>query len=67
MPYTEDGYVEGGGWVAGVDFDPRDPDEMEVISLVFEREKYDRMAQLERENARLRAQVAELSDERQEA
>ncbi|AEK10048.1 hypothetical protein FDH96_gp119 [Mycobacterium phage Rey] len=54
MPYTEDGYVQGDGWVAGIDFDPHDPEEMEVMSLVFEREKYDKIQQLERENEALR-------------
>lgn len=55
MPYTEDGYVEGGGWIPGEDFDPSDPDEMEVMHAVWEQEKYDRMRQLERENEDLRS------------
>ncbi|QSM01182.1 hypothetical protein SEA_NANOSMITE_158 [Mycobacterium phage Nanosmite] len=57
MPMTEDGYVQGDGWVAGVDFDPSDPDEMEVMHAVWEKEKYDKMAQLERESELLRSVV----------
>lgn len=58
MPYREDGFYEsGGGWVAGVDFDPSDPDEMEIMHAVFEKEKYDRISQLEQENARLRGEL----------
>jgi hypothetical protein len=44
---------------SGVDFDSNDPDEMEVMHLVWDREKHDRMAQLERENERLRMRLAE--------
>jgi hypothetical protein len=43
------------GWVVGVNFDPSDPDEMEVMDLVWDRERHDRIAYLERENARLRS------------
>jgi hypothetical protein len=43
------------GWVAGVDFDPSDPEEMEVMHLVWDRERYDSIARLEAENARLRS------------
>lgn len=58
MPYLEDGsYEPGGGWVAGVDFDPSDPDEMEVMHAVWENEKYDRIRHLETENARLRNEL----------
>lgn len=46
------------GWVPGVDFDPHDEDEMETMRLVWERERYDRIAELERENAELRARLA---------
>lgn len=42
-------------WCPGENFDPHDSDEMEVMHLVWEREKFDRIAQLERENARLRS------------
>ena len=64
MPYREDGsYESGGGWVAGVDFDPSDPDEMEIMSAVFEKEKYDRIHQLEAENARLREALEDLNDD----
>jgi hypothetical protein len=61
---TEDGYVQGDGWVPGVDFDPTDPEEMEVMKVVWEREKFDRIHALEEENARLRALVNEHDDER---
>lgn len=57
MPMYEDHYEPGGGWVPGVDFDPSDQDEMEVMRLVWEKEKYDRMEQLERENRRLREEL----------
>ncbi|ASR75982.1 hypothetical protein J4U02_gp117 [Mycobacterium phage Aziz] len=57
MPMTEDGYVQGDGWVAGIDFDPRDPEEMEIMRDVWDREKFDRTRQLERENEILRAVV----------
>lgn len=46
------------GWVAGIDFDPHDEEEMEVMRVVWEREKYDRLAELERENVRLREALA---------
>lgn len=46
------------GWVPGVDFDPYDAEEMEVMQDVWENERYNRIAQLERENERLRAQLA---------
>lgn len=42
------------GWCVGIDFDPYDPDEMEVMHLVWENEKFDRIRQLERENEMLR-------------
>lgn len=46
---------EGEGWAVGHDFDPSDQDEMEVMRLVFEKERYDRIRELERENNLLRA------------
>lgn len=58
MPMYEDHYEPGGGWVAGVDFDPSDQDEMEVMQVVWEQEKYDRIAQLEKEVQSLRAALA---------
>lgn len=61
MPMLEDRYEPGGGWIPGEDFDPHDPDEMEVMALVWQRERHDRMAQLQRENERLRAELASLS------
>ena len=42
MPYTEDGYVEGDGWIPGEDFDPYDQDEMEIMRAVWAQEKADR-------------------------
>lgn len=54
MPYTEDGYIQGDGWVAGIDFDPSDPDEMDVMRHVWEQERHDRLQVLERENDSLR-------------
>lgn len=55
MPMHEDHYDGGDGWVAGVDFDPSDPDEMEIMRVVWEKEKYDKLARLEREVELLRA------------
>lgn len=43
MPYTEDGYVEGDGWIPGEDFDPNDRDEMDIMRAVWEQEKADRI------------------------
>ena len=51
------------GWVPGVDFDPHDPDEMEIMKVVWEQEKYDRMARLERENRSLRERLAQYEPE----
>lgn len=56
MPYLGDNEApRNEGWIPGVDFDPHDPDEMEVMHLVWDQEKYDRTRQLERENELLRA------------
>lgn len=41
----------------GVDFDPYDADEVEIIKDAMGRDTASRMAHLERENARLRAIV----------
>lgn len=46
-------------FVPGEDFDPYDPDEVEIVKLASERSAADRMRHLERENARLRALVNE--------
>lgn len=49
--------ILGTGWVPGVDFDPHDDDDMEIMHLVFEREVWERADRLERENQMLRAQL----------
>lgn len=46
-------------WVPGENFDPHDPDEMEVMRHVWAQERADRIAALERENAQLRAELRE--------
>lgn len=46
------------GWVPGVDFDPHDPDEMEIMHVVWEQEKHDAMTALQRENDYLRQALA---------
>lgn len=51
------------GWVAGEDFDPSDPEEMDVMLLVWDRERHDTIERLERENAALRERLAELTEE----
>lgn len=43
------------GWVPGVDFNPDDDDDMELMRHVWGRERADRTARLERENETLRA------------
>jgi hypothetical protein len=58
---TEDGYVQGDGWVPGVDFDPSDPEEMEVMRAVWEQERYDALRVAQRENEHLRAENARLT------
>lgn len=58
MPMREDGsYEQGDGWVAGVDFVPSDPDEMDMMHAVWQGERHDRVRQLEAENARLRNEL----------
>lgn len=47
-------------WTPGVDFDPTDPDEMEIMHLVWGREQASRVAALQRENQRLRERLAEV-------
>lgn len=51
------------GWVPYEDFDPDDPDEMEVMELVWERERADTLAAKDREIARLRSRLAEYEGE----
>lgn len=41
-------------WVPGVDFDPHDDDEMEIMHLVWDRDLHDKVNRLEDENLRLR-------------
>lgn len=53
---------ESAGWIPGVDFDPGDPEEMEVMADVFDRERQDTITRLTRENDNLRRRVAELTD-----
>ena len=50
------------GWVAGEDFDPYDAEEMEVMDLVWEREKYDTITRLQNENAALRQTIASMQE-----
>lgn len=54
-------------WVPGVDFDPSDDDEMEIMRLVWDRDRHDRADRLERENALLRARLADLEDAEDDA
>lgn len=46
-------------WVPGENFDPHDDEEMEVMRHVWAQERADRIAQLEAENAQLRAELRE--------
>lgn len=48
-------------WTPGVDFDPSDADDMDLMSLVWDREAASAVRRLERDNATLRARVAELT------
>jgi hypothetical protein len=50
------------GWIPGEDFDPSDPDEMEIMRAVWEKEKYDRLAELERENVELIKRLAKYEE-----
>lgn len=62
--YTERGCeVPSNSYCAGVDFDPFDPDEVEIVKLASEWDRHYAMEKLERENARLRSRVAELEGE----
>lgn len=62
MPMTEDGYVEGEGWCPGIDFDPYDRDEMEIMEHIFEGERLSAQARLERENSFLRGQLEQANE-----
>lgn len=44
-------------WTPGVDFDPHDDEEMEIMHLVWERDLHDKVQRLEKENLRLRAEL----------
>lgn len=44
----------GLAFIPGVDFDPTDPDDCEAVRLASERDYFDRLTALERENERLR-------------
>jgi len=50
------------GWVPGVDFDPRDPDEMEIMHVIWEGERLSAIERLERENAHLRGIIEEMNE-----
>jgi hypothetical protein len=47
-------------FVAGIDYDGTDPDEVEVVRFASERHRYDRLRELEEENAALRSENAQL-------
>jgi hypothetical protein len=50
-------------FVPGVDFDPDDEEEVEIVGLASGKSAADRLWQLERENARLRGLLEDLYDE----
>ena len=56
-------YNDSPAYIAGVDFDPNDQDEVEVIQLATEWDKHNRIQALEAENASLRAELEFQSDE----
>lgn len=47
-------------FVAGIDYDGADPDEVEVVRLATETHRYERLRELEDENRRLRDEIARL-------
>ena len=47
-------------FIGGIDFDPTDPEEVEIVKLATERDAHDRMRALEDENHRLRMELAAL-------
>lgn len=67
MPMTEDGYVQGDGWCPGIDFDPYDRDEMEVMTVIFEGERLSALEKLRAENRRLQGMLTEDQQEAQDA
>lgn len=54
--------IPGPAFVAGVDFDPYDEDDVEAVRFAGEVSRADRMHQLEEENARLRARLSRYED-----
>lgn len=46
-------------FVPGEDYDPYDEDDVAAVGLAMDRDRADRIADLEAENARLRAALAE--------
>lgn len=46
-------------WIPGDNFDPEDADEMAVMHHIWADERHTRLAQLEAENAQLRAALRE--------
>ena len=54
--------MSGEGWVPGVDFDPHDPDEMEIMHVVWEGERLSAIERLEKENSRLRGIIAQMEE-----
>lgn len=57
------GVLPNNGWTPGVDFDPSDPEEMEIMEIVFANEKSDakdrEIQKLKHRNAALRATLEE--------
>jgi hypothetical protein len=47
-------------FVPGEDFDPSDEDDVAAVGLAMDRDRADRMAALEAENARLQAEIGRL-------
>jgi hypothetical protein len=47
-------YESGGGWVPGENFDPNDPEEMEIMREVWDRERADAVSRTQRESEDLR-------------
>lgn len=50
--------IESPAFAPGVDFDPSDPEEVEIVKEASARHGSEKMAHLERENARLRSELA---------
>jgi len=49
-------------WIPGENFDPHDPDEMEIMHHIWEGDRMRYMERLENENARLRGLVEEMNE-----